>query len=210
MRSRLSFIAISAFILAAPSAAPAIAQTDIALSLYGAFSKAESGNGVIQSPANSAGGMFEFRHIKNPLLGFEGTYSFNRADQKYSSALAITCPINPPTPCPPPAARIAADAHEVTADWVPSLKVLNLRPFAVLGGGLIFHQPTGDQPGTKSSTQGVFVYGAGLDIALIPHFGVRFQYRGNLYQAPDLTELFTSAKKFTHTAEPMGGVYIRF
>jgi hypothetical protein len=51
---------------------------------------------------------------------------------------------------------------------------------------------------------------AGLDWGLVPHIGLRFQYRGNLYQAPDLTRLYTSSNAFTHTAEPMIGAYFRF
>ena len=57
------------------------AQTSVALGLYGAFNGTTSGNGTEQSPANQAGGLFEFRQIKNPLVGYEATYSYNRADQ---------------------------------------------------------------------------------------------------------------------------------
>jgi hypothetical protein len=39
---------------------------------------------------------------------------------------------------------------------------------------------------------------------------LRFQYRGNLYKAPDLTRLYTSTNVFTHTSEPMIGAYFRF
>jgi len=56
----------------------------------------------------------------------------------------------------------------------------------------------------------VFVYGAGLDWGLIPHLGLRLQYRGNLYKAPDLTKLYTSTGAFTNTSEPMIGAYLRF
>jgi len=56
----------------------------------------------------------------------------------------------------------------------------------------------------------VFVYGAGLDWGVLPHLGLRFQYRGNLYKAPDLTKLYTSTNRFTHTAQPMIGAYFRF
>jgi hypothetical protein len=60
-----------------------------------------------------------------------------------------------------------------------------------------------------SSNKPVFVYGAGLDWGLIPHLGVRLQYRGNLYKAPELTTVFTSSGAFVHTAEPVIGVYLR-
>jgi opacity protein-like surface antigen len=188
----------------ATSGLTASAQTDVGLSLYGAFHGTTTENGVQQSPANSAGGLFELRHLSNPILGFEGTYSYNRANQRYS--LSTVCPgVN----CPPiTAATIKAAAHEVTVDWVPSVKVANLRPFGVLGVGAIFNVPDSNATvATKTSTKGVFVYGAGLDWGLLPHIGLRFQYRGNLNQPPDVTSLYTSASKFTHTAEPMIGVY---
>ena len=95
-------------------------------------------------------------------------------------------------------------------DWVASVKIANLRPFALAGGGLLFHLPSSGQASSATATKPVFVYGAGLDWGLLPHIGLRLQYRGNLYKAPDLTRLFTSTGAFTQTAEPMAGVYLRF
>ena len=209
MQSRAIFIRVMIAALWA-GCLTASAQTDAALSLYGSFSPKTTGNGVVQSPSNAAGGMFELRHISNPILGFEATYSYNRANQHYESTVAITCPINPPTPCPPVAQSVAANAHEITVDWVPSLKVLSVRPFGVLGVGVLLDVPTSGQSGTQTSTKAVYVYGAGLDIGLIPHLGLRLQYRGNLYNAPDVSTLYTSSKAFTHSAEPMAGAYFRF
>lgn len=190
----------------------AITNTDVAVSLYGAFSGTTNGNHTTQSPANAAGGMVEVRHIVNPIIGYEGTYSFNRANQTYSTLLVCpgtNCPITSTT-------AVSADAHEVTGNWVASVKIANLRPFALAGGGLLFNQPSGGitstnapSTSTNSSTKGVFDYGAGLDWGLLPHLGLRFQYRGNLYKAPDLTKLYTSTGAFTHTSEPMIGVYFR-
>ncbi len=203
------------------------AQTDVAASLYGAFNGATSGNGVRQSPSNSAGIMIELRHLSSPLVGYEATYSYNRANQSYSAP-------TPPCPtfdtCGPSTASVPADAHELTGDWVVSLGIGSLRPFALAGGGLLLNVPTQGsvttsssqcslgspcqittaRTSTKTSTQGVFVYGAGLDWTLLPHLGLRFQYRGNLYKASDLTSAFSSTNAFTHTAEPMIGAFLRF
>ncbi|HVZ83426.1 MAG TPA: hypothetical protein VG893_07095, partial [Terracidiphilus sp.] len=52
---------LTAALTAACLAAAAAAQTTVAASLYGAFNGTTDGNGVQQSPANSAGGMFELR-----------------------------------------------------------------------------------------------------------------------------------------------------
>ncbi|MGB6157807.1 MAG: hypothetical protein WBH45_05955, partial [Acidobacteriaceae bacterium] len=68
---------------------------------------------------------------------------------------------------------------------------------------------TNSSSGASTSAKAVYVYGAGLDWGLIPHIGLRVQYRGNLYQAPDLSKLYSSTDAFTHTAEPMIGIYFR-
>lgn len=199
-------LSIAALIFVACSTL-ASAQTDVALSLYGAFSGTTNGAGYTVSPSNSAGGMVELRHLANPILGFEGTYSFNRANERYTSNIAVTCPIG--VICQPPSARVGANAHEITLDWVPSVKVANVRPFGVLGVGALFNVPQTGQTSvsTQTSTKAVYVYGAGLDWGLLPHLGLRLQYRGNLYKTPDVTQLFTSIDKFRHTAEPMIGIY---
>src|SRR6516165_6954965 len=150
------------------SSAPA--QTDVALSLYGAFHGTTNGNGTVQSPANSAG---------------------------------VTCTSIAPV-------AVSANAHEIAGNWIVSVHVANLRPFALAGVGALFHQPTSGQTNTTSDTKAVFIYGAGLDWGLVGPLGLRFQYRGNLYKAPDLTKLYTSTNAFTHTAQPMIGAYFRF
>lgn len=178
------------------------AQTSVGVSLYGAFSGTTTGNNVQQSPSNSAGGLIELRHISNPIFGYEATYSYNRANQAYRCS-TTSCPVLTP-------ATVSANAHEVTVDWVPSVHIAPLRPFGVLGAGLLLNEPTGNQSNTTSSTQAVYVYGAGLDWGVLPHLGLRFQYRGNLYKAPDLTKLYTSTNTFRHTSEPMVGAYFTF
>src|ERR1700723_231564 len=206
---RMAVLAVAAAVSSASAGAQVaevskLSETDLALSLYGAFSERTTGDGIVQSPSNAAGGIVEVRRIVNPLIGYEGTYSFNRANQVYLPT--VTCGV----PCATISAQaVSADAHEVTGDWVASIKILGVRPFALAGVGILFNQPVGGQGNTTSSNKGVFVYGAGLDWGLLPHIGVRLQYRGNLYKAPDLTKAFSSTGAFTHTAEPMIGVYLR-
>jgi opacity protein-like surface antigen len=205
MRKPHSFMTVlPAVFLLGFCAAPAIAQTSVALSVYGAFSGATNGNGVAESPSNSAGGLVELRHISNPLLGWEATYAYNRANQVYHLTGDLPCPTNDCT------AAISANAHEITGDWVPSVHIGSVRPFAVLGIGALLNEPAGSQTNTTSSNKAVYVYGAGLDWRLIPHIGLRLQYRGNLYKTPDVSRLYTSTNAFTHTAEPVVGAYFSF
>jgi opacity protein-like surface antigen len=205
MKKRIpSFYLLCAVI--ALAAVSAHAENDVALSLYGAFSGATSGNGTAQSPSNAAGGLAELRHISNPLVGYDITYSYNRANQTYSP---LVCPAGTVPSCTP-AQAISANAHEIAANWLVSLHAANLRPFALAGVGLLLNEPAGSQSGATSSDKPVFVYGAGLDWGLLPHLGLRFQYRGNLYKAPDLATVFRSTGAFTHTSEPMIGAYFSF
>ncbi|MFT4113990.1 outer membrane beta-barrel protein [Silvibacterium sp.] len=181
------------------------AQTDVALSLYGAFNSKTSNGFNTQIPANAAGGMVELRHLSNPLLGYGVSYSYNRANQNYSIPLLcsrspISCTIGQ---------SVSANAHQIAFNWVPSIRLASLRPFGLLGVGVLFEQPAGDQTGTTSATMPVFDYGAGLDWSLLPHLGLRVQYRGNLYKAPDLSTILQSTGSFTQTAEPMIGAYFR-
>lgn len=211
MRMNWMRTAFSFFLLSALGGTGALAQTDVGLSLYGAFTGTSNGNGTVQSPSNAAGGLLELRHISNPLVGYEATYSYNRANQMYSAS-SFFCPVSvglPPCDIPAPVS-VPANAHEITADWIVSFGLANLRPFVLGGGGVLLDVPSYSSSTTSTTTRGVFVYGAGLDWGLLPHLGLRVQYRGNLYKAPDLTKLYTSTSAFTHTAEPMIGAYFRF
>lgn len=217
--SRYSGRLIACMGLGASLAVAAHAQTDVAASLYGAFNQTATGNNTVQSPSNAAGALFEVRHIANPLVGYEATYSINRANQTYSNS-SVACPVLAPQ-CDQVYGAVSANAHEVTGDWLVSAKLANLRPFALAGGGVLFNEPqngrytgarvpTPSSLTTNSSTKAVFVYGAGLDWTLLPHLGLRLQYRGNLYKAPALTNAFTSTGAFTRTSEPMIGAFFRF
>ncbi len=201
------------------------AQTDVALSAYGAFSKTASGNNVSQSQATQAGVLFELRHISNPLVGYEFAYSYNRANQQYAEKVTPPCPTGDVNCFVVGAASAAGSAHEITGDWVFSMKFANLRPFVLAGGGLMVNAASSAEMSgcylmnplcgrfptpANSSTTGVFVYGAGLDWGLLPHLGLRLQYRGNVYKAPDLVNVVPSTNAFMHTAEPMVGAYFRF
>jgi opacity protein-like surface antigen len=199
------------------------AQTSVALGVYGAFNGTTSGDGTQQSPANQAGGLFEFRQIKNPLVGYEATYAYNRANEGLSPSASFRCT---PGICTTSTAAISDNAHEVTGDWVVSLHAASLRPFVLAGGGLLLNVPSGGTvtattcgpdpctenttaAGTRTSIEAIFSYGAGLDWELLPHLGLRFQYCGNVYKAPAIANAFSSTNAFTHNAKPVIGIYFR-
>jgi opacity protein-like surface antigen len=226
---------LSAAGVAALTCAAASAQTTISASAFGAFngSTSTSTNSTAQSPSNQAGGMLQLRHIVNPLVGFEATYSFNRANQAYSDNILNpaldACPAGlPDCGSETQTAAIQNNAHEIAGDWIVSFKVGKLRPFALAGAGVLVNAPSGGtvttafcgafsnlcsasttNAATTTSATGVYVYGAGVDWTLVPHIGLRLQYRGNVYKAPSLVSAFTSTNAFTQSAEPMIGVVFK-
>ncbi|HEX7730260.1 MAG TPA: outer membrane beta-barrel protein [Terracidiphilus sp.] len=204
---RFCFLLLTA--LLPVSIAPVLpAQTSVAASVYGAFGGATSGNGTAQSPSNAAGGLIELRHISNPLVGYEASYSFNRANQHYEAN--YSCPAAGST-CPAPLPiTVPANAHQIALNWVVSAHVMNIRPFALAGVGVLLDEVSGSPSGSSSTVKPVYIYGAGVDWGLLPHIGLRLQYRGNLYKAPDLAGAFSSTDRFAHTGQPMIGAYFRF
>src|SRR5579875_1941256 len=187
--SSLVLPVLCALLCSVPLSACAQSQTTIALGFYGAFTGTTSGNGTVQSPSNRAGGLIELRYIANPLVGYELTYSYNRANQAYSVDSVEQ--------------GVKAGAHEFTADWVASFPILNFRPFVLAGAGIIDFKPDSNQIGVSGSAKPVFIYGGGVDWGVLPHFGLRAQYRGNLYRAPDLLKVATSTDAFARTSEPV-------
>jgi opacity protein-like surface antigen len=201
------------FVLAVTICATAHAQTDVALSVYGAFGGTTTGRAVSETPANSAGGMIELRHIVNPFVGFEATYGLNRANQIYYAPTFCSLCVNLP---------VSANAHQITGDWVFSFRPGRVRPFGLVGAGVVYYQPLQsieyNRPApTTSVTTPVFVYGAGIDWKIVPHIGFRLQYRGNFHNAPDMTKVYGppvpesgNGTVYAHTAEPAIGVYYKF
>ncbi|WP_185827266.1 outer membrane beta-barrel protein [Edaphobacter aggregans] len=194
---------------------PEIGQTDMALSIYGAFTNSTTpGNSNFYriNPAASAGGLLEFRRISSPFLGWQASYSFRRANEVYDEFIAQPAFGCGNTVCPNPTYAVSANAQQFTVGWVPSGNFGSLRPFGLLGVGLLLNQPVSGQSGTTNTTQPAFVYGAGFDWGFARHAGLRLQYRGNLYKAPGIVPPNNTNPNigFMHTAEPVIGAYYKF
>ncbi|MGA7339836.1 MAG: hypothetical protein WBE72_15580 [Terracidiphilus sp.] len=183
-------------------------EFDIGASFYKAFNHSSSGYGTVQTPKNSAGGMLEVRYIDKPLVGFEFTYAYNPADQTFAPAPPPNCALN--YTCNNPATALKAKANEIGLDWVLSKKFGSFRPFAVGGLGFFITSPANSVYNVNTVVRPVYIYGGGVDWAFLSHFGLRFQFRDNLYKAPNLSSFYPSTGIFTHTAEPMGGIFMRF
>lgn len=228
------------FLFALATTHLASAQTDVGVNAYGAFTGAtaslNNGNET-QSPTSSGGGMLEFRHIRSGLVGFEGTYSLQRANQLFTyTGPYPVIPVCVPGPCSPPSnpipamTSVSAMTHELSGDWIVSDPITkSLRLFALAGAGVRITVPGSGPSGSQISTSVTpsYIYGFGTDWAFLPHFGLRVQYRGDIHKVPEVAKelvlpystslnqpslpaRLTTPDSFEHDAEPMVGVYYRF
>ena len=234
LRSILLLILLSA------CSAFAVAQTDVGMSAYGAFTGATANlnNGEESQSATSAGGgMLEFRHIRNAFVGFEGTYSLQRANQvfDYTGPFPVI-PVCNPQPCPNPGSyvpiktSISAMAHEISGDWIVTNHMTkSVQVFALAGVGVRITVPDGSPSGSEISTSTTpsYIYGLGGDWLFRPHWGLRIQYRGDIHKLPKVASglvlpystspiaagsptPLSSPSSYAHDAEPMIGLYYRF
>lgn len=174
-----------------------LGQTSIAVSFYGNFPSSSSNNRAIQTPAHAPGWLIEMRHISNPWMGYEINLSGNGADQHYMEDVGYL-------------QTVKAHATEAGADWVVSMPLGELRPFANAGVGLIFFRPSGDQPLATSKTKPAFQYAAGADWNFSSHLGLRFQFRGSLYHAPALAKPVVDTHELIEAAQPTIGAFYYF
>lgn len=167
------------------------------------FSTATRGNGTVQTPVDSYGGMIGMRYTRSPFIGFELTYSLNNLDQMYrtdASTCIYTCGNQPVT--------IPSRKSEVGLDWIVSKTSGNVRPFGLGGMGIVISTASGDYNALNTVVRLEYVYGGGVDWGS-PRFGLRLQYRGTFFKAPNLTATYFPTGQFTQTAEPMVGIYYR-
>jgi hypothetical protein len=206
--------AFVAVVAAALCGAAAQAQTDVALSGYRTITSSSTGSGTKQTPTDSEGGLFELRHIRNPLVGYEFEVSFNPANESYiaSNATPPTCFPTGPTGTPPTCQplKVSGKATQFGVNWVFSKKIGNLRPFAMGGIGLMVTVPGSSPYSVNTVVRPDFIYGGGVDWTFVPHFGLRVQARGNMTKAPNLSDIYTSTTKYTQIYEPMAGIFYRF
>jgi outer membrane immunogenic protein len=202
MFKRLILFALSSLLLPSLSAAQEN-RSDVAVSFTGGFNRDSSGSGLLQTPTNSGGFLASYRLGFASHSAVELNYGYSRNSQYYTDSLLG------------PLAGQQAAVHEATAAYVFSLgHSTRLDPFVLGGSGALVFSPNSNSfnsiVGAGTQPKPAFLYGGGLDYRLRGGLGLRVQYRGLVYKAPDfgLSELSTGS--WTHTAEPSAGLVFRF
>jgi len=186
--------------------AGAVAQesrSEVSLQGTGFFTKDTSGQGTTQRTTNTGGFLVGYRYNLNRWLAAEGVYGYDRNSQHYFGSTGFS--------------RVQANVHQATGGFVvriPTYHRLRLSPYVLAEGGALVFDPTGNAfgtvPGAQRQATGVFAYGGGADFPLLKHVGLRAEYRGLVYSAPDFGLATLNTNTVTHTAQPSAGLVFRF
>lgn len=191
---RLLNYALLAVILAGTLAAQD-GKSTFTINANGILSGSSTGKGVVQGATNSGGFLASYRFDFQRFSGIEMNYGYTRNRQYYTIGNTMQ-----------------SSVHELTGAYVLRLPFEKVKPFAMVGGGALVFNPTGSGNISSADTQTrpAFLYGAGLDYQLFSHFGVRAQYRGLVYKAPDFGVSYVSTGGRTHSAQPSIGFFFNF
>lgn len=184
------------------AAAAQESRSEFSLQGTGFFTKSSLNNGITYDATETGGFLGTYRYHFNHWLSVEGAYGFDRNTQKYSLSSGEL--------------RIQSNINQTTAALIvglPAAAKRRISPYMLLGGGALIFDPVSNQVNTvaaaSSQTKGAFVYGAGMNYAILRRVSLRLEYRGLVYNAPDFGFGLTQ-NSITHTAEPSAGLAFRF
>jgi opacity protein-like surface antigen len=197
-----------AVVILALACATASAQDRLDLSVSGAavFSKSVTGtsSGLTLSPADSGAVFGTVRYHFNHLHAVELNIGHTVDSQVFER--------------PPDTFKVRTSMTEFSGAYVLTpFQGKRLQPFLFAGAGALRWYPENQSINGNSSFFGAytqtslaFLYGGGADYRLWRRIGLRMQYRGLIFRAPDFTvsDLFISAKG--HMAEPSVGIVVKF
>lgn len=195
---------VGVFLLAAVSITAAQeGKADIAISGTAVLTKDSSGNGIDQAVTNSGGILGSFRYQFRHNAAIELNYGYTRNSQIYTNGNAFTFQ------------EQQANVHELTAAYVYQFdRRKKLNPFVLGGGGLLLFRPrtasTHSLVDPQNDNEGTFLFGVGANYRLTDALGIRVQFRGLIYKAPDFGVAAASTGAWALTGEPSIGLTLRF
>lgn len=205
--SLTSFLATSAAHAQASAATTTLEKQleriDFGINGIGSFTPNLSGTNylgqhVTQKTSSTLGALIQLRYTKSPWIGGEFNLGYARYTRDYN--LFFT-------------GSVQSNTIEYTAGYVahPPHPVFGFQPFLAGGGGLLYFHPTaGGGKGLPNQGAGAFYYSVGVEKLVLPHFGVRAQFRQLFYLSPDFYQNYLNINQRTNTIEPGAGFYLHF
>jgi len=167
----------------------------------GFFTKNSQGNGISRHSTDTGGVQLGYRYHFNRWLAAEANYGYVRNTQQN---LTSGGPFN-----------IQANVHQATGALVVTVPgTYRFTPYVLAGAGALVFDPTGNAgqsvAGALEQAKAAFVYGGGVDFALVKHVALRAEYRGFVYNRPDFQLATLDSRVTAHTAQPSAGLVFRF
>ncbi len=175
----------------------------VSLNLAGLINKQSQNGSITLTSTNSVGFLGSAQWKFAPRSSFELSYGRSHNSEVYEQSPLVY--------------RIKSDVTELSLAYVYTTQFRDLHPFFLAGGGALIFGPTDTLVNDISTsfpavrqTQPAILYGAGVDYPLSPHFALRLQYRGFIYQPPSFQQSRFAIAGHTHTAEPSIGITFNF
>ncbi len=157
---------------------------------------------ISQHTTKSGGFLVGYSYQFNSWAGAEGNYGYTQNTLNTFGSSGQS--------------SIRSDFHEITGSFVAHIPVnyKGVRPYALAGAGALVFNPTNEakaaNTGIDRQTKGTFVYGGGVNFDVTRIIGIRAEYRGLVYKAPDFKLEALNPDKVTHLAQPSVGIFFRF
>lgn len=201
MKLKRCVIPLVAVFILATGMAFAQSSGDFSANLTGVFGNSTTGNGLTQTPTNSAGLLLSGRFNIGHFSAVEANYGYTQNSQKYLDQFGNF-------------AEVQTGVHEVTGAYVLRSSHGPVRPFVLAGGGLLVFDPTNANnlllfTGNRQ-TRPAFLYGGGADFRINRMAAVRAQLRGLVYKAPTFGQSSLDTGSAERTVEPSIGLVFRF
>ena len=182
----------------AAQAQKALQNNDLSFDGFYQFTSTANGNGISDRATKSGGAGAAFRHSYHWWLGYEVSYDYSRYTEYYTVQVF----------------GIQHNQHEFNGSYYVHgpHTIAGIQPFALAGVSAVIFSPSlnGGQRAAWQPRPGIN-YGAGVNVPLLTsYFGLRFEYRGVYYKAPDFGRANLTTNAWRNTSEPMAGLYFRF
>jgi hypothetical protein len=198
----LLLCAVPALFVTSGHAQKALKNDDVSVDGFAEFTQTVSGHGITDTATKAAGGAASFRHSFHWWLGYEASYQYTRYHESYTGV----------TGYPEQVFGVQHNQHEFSGSYYVHGPTVFVQPFALIGVSAVLLSPTlnGGQNVSWQARPGVN-FGLGANVPLLTsHIGLRLEYRGVYYKAPDFGASYLTTNAFRVTSEPMAGVYFKF
>ncbi|HEX3987290.1 MAG TPA: hypothetical protein VHX13_11850 [Acidobacteriaceae bacterium] len=182
----------------AAQAQKALTNNEISFDGLYQFTPDSSGNGINLRSSHSGGFGGTFSHSYHWWLGYQAGYEYARYTEYYSDQVF----------------GIQNNQHEFSGSYFVHgpHTIAGIQPFVLAGGsGLLFAPSLNGGQNVPRQWRAGINYGAGVDVPLLTSaFGLRIQYHGVFYKAPDFGRANLTTNAWRDTSEPMAGLYFHF